>query len=201
MSTLRTPVGPQPNKVYWRRRLLVLLGVLVVILIVILIIVRPSGSARPASTNTPGPHTSSAPHTTTATATCAPSQLEVVAKTDAPSYAPGVDPKISLTITNTGTTACTFKVGSNVQVYKITSGTEKIWSSKDCQKDAVALTKTLAPGTALKTTPFAWDRTRSSTTTCDSKTRPQVVANGASYHLSVSVNGVASAKSRQFILN
>jgi hypothetical protein len=200
MSTLRSPVGPQPNKVYWRRRLLLLLGVLVVILIIILIVVRPSGSPKPASTNTPGPHTSSTPNTATASGACAPSVLDVVPVTDALSYAPGVDPKVSLKITNTGSTACTFKVGSDVQVYTISSGTEKIWSSKDCQQDAVPLTKTLEPGTPLSTTPFAWNRTRSSTTTCDSKTLPQVVASGASYHLSVSVNGVESKMSRQFIL-
>jgi hypothetical protein len=202
MSTLRSPVGPQPNKVYWRRRLLLLLGALVVILIVVLLIIRPSESAKPAGAHTPGTHTSSAPHTATTAAACAPSKLDVEAVTDAVSYASGVDPKLSLTITNTGTKACTFKVGSDVQIYTISSGTEKIWSSKDCQQDGVSLTRTLQPGTPVKSTPFAWDRTRSSTTTCDSKTPlPQVVANGASYHLGVSVNGVASKKSRQFILN
>jgi hypothetical protein len=196
MSTLRTPVGPQPNNVYWRRRLLVLVGVLVVVLIIILLIVRPGGSAKPAATKTP----TAAPSTPVAIVACKPTGLDVEAVTDALSYAPGVDPKISLTITNTGSNPCTFKVGSDVQDYEITSGTEKIWSSKDCQKDGVPLTRTLEPGKALSTSPIDWDRTRSDKATCSVKNRPSVVAKGASYHLTVSVDGVTSKKSKQFIL-
>jgi hypothetical protein len=198
MSTIRTPVGPQPPKTYWRRRLLVLLGVLVVILIIILLIVRPGGSPKAVPSNTPKPgHTTSS---TAAVTTCKPAALDVEAVTDALSYAAGVQPKLSLTITNNGAAACTFKVGTDVQVYTITSGTEKIWSSKDCQTNPVADTVTLQPGTPVQSTPFAWDRTRSDPATCKSTTRPKVIANGASYHLNVTVNGVASAKSRQFIL-
>jgi hypothetical protein len=196
MSTFRTPVGPQPNKVYWRRRLVVLLGVLVVILIVILIVVKPGGSAKPSSTKTPSPTQT----TSAAVKACKASVLDVEPVTDALSYAPGVDPKISLTITNTSTTDCSFKVGSDVQDYEITSGSEKIWSSKDCQTGAVALTRTLKAGVPVSTTPFAWSRTRSDATACDAKNPPEVTSKGASYHLGVSVDGVKSAKSRQFVL-
>ena len=37
MSTFKHPVGPQPSKVYWRRRLLVGLGILAVIVVIVLI--------------------------------------------------------------------------------------------------------------------------------------------------------------------
>jgi hypothetical protein len=195
MSTFRTPVGPQPGNVYWRRRLLVLLGVLVVILIVILIIIRPSPAPKPTGTKTPNPGT-----TTSAPATCTAATLDVEAMTDAQSYAAGVDPKLSLTITNTGAADCTFKVGSDVQDYEITSGTEKIWSSKDCQTSPVPVTATLKPGVPVQSTPFSWDRTRSDPAKCSAKNKPKVVAGGASYHLQVVVNGVKSAKSRQFLL-
>ncbi len=196
MSTFRTPVGPQPSNVYWRRRLLVLAGVLVVILIIVLIVVRPGGSPKPADTKTPNPGS-----TTSALATCKASSLDVEPLTDSQSYASGVDPKLSLTITNTGTKACTFKVGSDVQDYEITSGTEKIWSSKDCQTNPVPLVATLKPGVPVQSTPFAWDRTRSDPSTCSSKTKHRVVAGGASYHLGVSVDGVKSAKTEQFLLH
>ena len=59
----------------------------------------------------------------------------------------------------------------------------------------------LEPGVALATTPFAWDRTRSDPATCDATDRPQVTAAGASYHLDVTINGVASAETKQFLLN
>jgi hypothetical protein len=120
--------------------------------------------------------------------------------TDKTTYAAGEQPMLSMTITNTGTTACTFSAGSDVQVYVITSGSDQIWSSKDCQTAPVTQVAELQPGVATASTPFAWDRTRSSTTTCTGA-RPAVTAGGASYHLSVTVNGVASAATKQFILN
>lgn len=199
MSTIRDPVGPQPKNVYWRRRLLVLLGVLAVIVIILLIVARPGGGK-------PTPHTTNStnmPHTpVAAAAACKATDIKVVGVTDAPGYAAGVDPLLSLTITNTGSAACAFKDGSDQQVYVITSGTEKIWSSKDCQTGAVSATSTLRPGVAVKSTPFAWGRTRSNSAACSATKAPQVVAGGASYHLTVTVNGVTSAKtdSPQFIL-
>ena len=196
MSTIRNPVGPQPRNVYWRRRLLVLLGVLAVIVVIILIVARPGGG-KPVPLNTNTPHTPVA-----AAAACKASAVKVVAVTDAVSYAAGVDPQLSLSITNTGSTACSFKDGSDQQVYVITSGSEKIWSSKDCQTGAVSATTTLQPGVAVKSTPFAWDRTRSNPAACSATNAPQVIAGGASYHLTVTVNGVTSAKadSPQFLL-
>jgi hypothetical protein len=197
MSTLRNPVGPQPNKVYWRRRLVVLIGVLAVIAIVILIVARP-GSAKPKAVPTNTAHTAAS----TAAPACAPADVKVIAVTDALTYAAGVDPQISLSITNVGPAACTFKDGSDVQKYVITSGTETIWSSKDCQTSAVSATSTLQPNIPVKSSPFAWSRTRSNAADCAATNPPQVIAGGASYHLTVTVNGVTSSKvnSPQFIL-
>jgi hypothetical protein len=198
MSTIRTPVGPQPNKVYWRRRLVVLIGALAVILIIVLIVARPGGG-KPTGANT----NTNSPHTATANApACVPADVKIVAVTDALSYAPGVDPQLSLTITNTGAADCSFQDGSDKQVYEITSGTEKIWSSKDCQTGAEAATTTLKPNTPVKSTPFAWDRTRSNPAACSATNAPQVIAGGASYHLTVTVDGISSSKtnSPQFVL-
>jgi hypothetical protein len=196
MSTIRTPVGPQPSRVYWRRRLVVLIGVLAVVLIVVLIVVRPGGGKpTPAPTNTAHTAAAKAP-------ACVAADVKVVAITDALSYAPGVNPQLSLTITNTGAAACSFPDGSDKQVYEITSGTEKIWSSKDCQTDAVAHVSTLEPSKPVKSTPFAWNRTRSNPAACSATNAPQVIAGGASYHLMVSVDGISSstADSPQFVL-
>jgi hypothetical protein len=199
MSTFRNPVGPQPSKVYWRRRLAVIVGLVVLIIIVILIVARP-GSGKPKAVPTTPPPTT---HTQVANApTCATKNIQVVAVTDATSYAAGIDPKLSLSITNIGPSACTFSDGSDVQTYEITSGTDTIWSSKDCQTGAVAHSSILDPGKSVTSTPFAWNRTRSNPAACSATNAPQVIANGASYHLTVKVNGVASstANSPQFIL-
>src|ERR1700743_825467 len=110
MSTNRNPGGRQPNNVYWRRRLAVLGGLVVVIVVIILIVARP-GSGKPTAenthTNTPTGHTGAAPAPALKAA-----DVQVIAKTDATSYAAGVDPMLSLTITNTGPAACSFKDGS-----------------------------------------------------------------------------------------
>jgi len=203
MSTIKNPVGPQPPSVYWRRRLLLLLVLVAVIVVVVLIVVRP-GSGTPTSHAT-GSNTAS--HTPTSGATsgssataCDPSVITLTPITDAASYAAGVQPQISMSITNSGASACTYDVGTDAQVYLITSGSDQIWSSKDCQTAPAANKQVLQPGKVLSTTPFAWDRTRSSTTTCTGN-RPEVTAGGASYHLSVQVGAAKSAAGgKQFVL-
>ena len=214
MSTFRNPVGPQPSKVYWRRRLVVLLGALAVIVAIVLIVVRPGANAdgaasptkTPASTSqtdaaTPKPTTSSTakPAADGTAAACATGAVKVVPVTDASSYGAEGAPMLSLKLTNTGDAACTMSVGSDVQKYTITSGKDLIWTSTDCQTKPEKTTATLEPGKTVTSTPFAWDRTRSDPKTCNDD-RDQVAADGASYHLDVTVDKVASTDSKQFIL-
>ena len=202
MSTIRNPVGPLPPQVYWRRRLVVGLGVLAV-----LIIVRP-GTGAPAEQPTPDPQSTETaapdepgdePAAGPATA-CTPSQVTVTPVTDAEVYAAGQQPLLSLTLLNTGTTACTLQAGSDVQSYVITSGSDRIWASTDCQEPGVPAEVTLEPGEPLSSSPFAWSRTRSSADDCTSERDP-VVAGGATYRLSVSVGEFESDGDRPFILN
>jgi hypothetical protein len=201
MSTIRNPVGPQPPSVYWRRRLVLLLGLVAVIVVIVLIIVRPGGTPSSSPSKTPSPSTSTNPSSTPSPSftsadggtACNPAQVSVLALTDSNSYASGVKPMISMKITNAGTAPCTFDVGTGAQEYIITSGSDRIWSSKDCQKSPTSTPQVLQPGVELTTTPFAWDRTRSSTTTCNA-TRPAAVANstGPTYKLQVKLGSVES---------
>ncbi|WP_284254196.1 hypothetical protein [Pseudolysinimonas kribbensis] len=206
MSSIRNPVGPQPPQVYWRRRLLLLLGVVAVLVVIVLIVVRPGGgSPSSAETKSPGPHaTSPNPNPTFSTdgpaGSCDPSVITLTPVTDAASYASTTQPKLSMSITNSGAKACTLDVGTKAQVYTITSGAETIWTSTDCQTDAVSDVRTLQPGKSLTTTPFAWDRTRSSKSTCSATNKTPVIAGGASYHLQVKVGSVTSSASKQFVL-
>lgn len=210
MSTFKHPVGPQPSTVYWRRRLILALGVIAVIVIVVLIVVRPGssqGTPTPASTNskpaTPGADGTSIPteKTTASGQPCKPANVKVTANTDASTYAAGELPKLTVSITNTGTVSCKIDAGTAQQVFTITSGTETYWKSTDCQSDKVDAEVLLQPGkTVSSQTPIQWDRTRSDPATCQ-QTREQVPAGGASYHLTTSVSGIESAESKQFILN
>jgi hypothetical protein len=221
MSTIKSPVGPQPGTVYWRRRVIVLLGLLAVIAIIVLIIVRPgSASGGPAdaapganpvptptatTTNTPQPGAVDVPPATGSKGgdpeACAAENIVVTPVTDADNYAAGVIPQLSFSLTNNGPAACKLDVGTAKQVYTIKSGDESYWVSTDCQTNPSDTPAVIDPGVTLTSTPFPWDRTRSASDTCTVPDRPQVPAGGASYHLSVSVGGFDSEDSEQFILN
>lgn len=200
MSTVRNPVGPQPSNVYFRRRLVVGLGLLAVIVIILMIIFAPRGdgasdsSSNPAggsSVATPSPSGSAGAAATVAP--CATGTITVVAVTDADNYAAGVLPQLSLTVTNDGAVTCTFNAGSDVQQYRITSGSDQIWNSVDCQTEPVAAVVELEAGETISTTPIPWDRTRSDPSTC-SDNRSPVSAGGATYRLAVIVDEVESAE-------
>lgn len=198
MSTFRNPVGPQPSSVYWRRRLVVGLLLLAVIVIVILIFIQPRGE----SPKTPpdGKETNSQSEAPAdPDAACAAGVVELKAVTDKTTYAAGENPMISLTVTNTGATACTINAGTTQQEYLITSGSELYWNSKDCQSGAVDASVILQPNIPQSTTPIAWDRSRSSTSTCEAD-RPKVPGGGASYHLNINLGDLKS-NDVQFSLN
>lgn len=208
MSTIKNPVGPQPPSVYWRRRLLLLVVLVVIVIVVVLIIVRPGsgGTKTPTGTQSTSQSGSPAPSFSAgaggSAAACDPSVIALTAVTDATTYAAGVQPQLSMTITNNGSSACTVDVGTDAQVYTITSGTDQIWISTDCQTSKAALKQVLEPGAAkaLSTTPFAWDRTRSSPTSCTGN-RPAVTAGGASYHLNVKLGAITAKSTKQFLLS
>lgn len=206
MSTIKHPVGPQPPEVYRRRRLWVLLGAVAVIVIIILIIAGvASGKGKTGSAAKPGvTNSSSAKPSATAVpvagAACIPSRLKLEAVTDKTVYAAGVQPSISMKLTNIGTTDCTVNFGSTQQELIISSGSEKIWDSKDCQTAPVDAPTVLKPNVSAATAGIPWDRTRSSTTTC-STTRAAVTAGGASYHLQAKLGTLTSTATVQFILN
>ncbi|BDI23952.1 hypothetical protein [Herbiconiux sp. L3-i23] len=206
MSAFRDPVGSQPKRVYWRRRILVLLGALAVIAVIVLIVVRPATPSTPASVETSAPPAEAAPTDPSASAPssepqpCAAEQIAVTAVTDADSYAADVQPQLSWTLVNNGSVACTMNLGTSQQVFTVSSGDETIWTSSDCQDGADDFAYTVEPGAEpVASSSIAWDRTWSSPDTCGGERQP-VTAGGASYHLSVSVGGVTSADTKQFLL-
>jgi hypothetical protein len=227
MSSFKHPVGSQPSKVYWRRRLAVIAVLLLVIVVIVLIATKPgsgseAGVVTPStaasakaktgdSTATSGTSATKAPAapptpSSTATAaagdggTCTASDITLKPLTDKSTYTSLQQPQISMSITNNSTAACTIDLGSSQQALTITSGAETYWSSKDCQVNGTHQNVNLTPGQTLKTPAIAWDRTRSSSTTC-STARSAVPAKGASYHLSVSVGAITSSATALMILN
>jgi hypothetical protein len=197
MSTFRNPVGPQPTNVYWRRRLVVGIGLLAVIVIILLIVFAPKGgtptgsktpdAADPGSAQTPGATTPPVDTTTP----CDTADLTVTAAADKASYSADEVPQLSFTITNDSSKACIVTGGSDVQQYVISSGDEVYWDSTDCQADPVAATTPVEAGGQVQGGPLAWPRTRSDKDTCDDT--PVAAPSGdVTYSLTVTVNGVES---------
>ncbi|MGV8877016.1 MAG: hypothetical protein ACOH1K_05865 [Rhodoglobus sp.] len=206
MSTFRNPVGPQSSNVYWRRRLIVGLGLLAVVTIILLIVFGPKASSDPAptappttSSATPGATSPAASNPSNAKA-CDPARVSVEAITDASSYAAGQNPQLSFSLKSTMTEPCVIDAGSDIQTFVITSGSDEIWNSTHCQTNGEAGSVVLQPGVPVQSSTIEWDRTRSATDTCESD-RPVVTAGGASYHLEVTVGSLTSAATKQFLLN
>ena len=205
--------------VYRRRRLAVVLGLILVLAAIgvgaWLLIARPwaaaevtpspstSSSETPTSTptDTVSPAPSPSGEQTPAIVACEEKDIEVSAVTDAQTYAAGVLPKLSISLTNKGTKDCTIDVGSTTQVFTISSGSDIWWRSTDCQENPSSMIATLTAGTTVTSKdPVTWDRTRSSVDTCDQENRQRAPGGGASYHVEVSIGGFTSPTTTQILL-
>lgn len=212
---------PRPSAaVYRRRRLVVVIGLILFVAAIgvgiWLLIAKPwaaadaspeptsSSSQTPSSTPTTdaeSPSPSPSAEQTPAIVACEAKDVEVTAVTDAETYAAGVLPKLSISLTNKGTKDCTLDVGSTTQVFTISSGADVWWRSTDCQENPSSMIATLTAGTTVTSKdPVTWDRTRSSVETCDQENRQRAPGGGASYHVEVSIGGFTSLTTTQILL-
>lgn len=159
---------------YRRRRLVVLIGLLVVIALLVAGISaisralaggsEPEAVATTFETTPPSPAASPSGATPTPSASPTPvcdfNGMTVAAKTDKPAYGPEEMPLLTMTITNSGSAPCEVNVGTSQMEYLVMSGSDRIFSSKDCQTGGVDLIKTIQPGKS-ETANFPWQRNRS----------------------------------------
>ena len=158
-----------------------------------------SSSAAPTGTASPGPTSSASSSASASTAGASPKVsaasacdwqlITVSAATDKPAYAAGEDPVFSLKVTNGNPTPCEINVGTTQMEFLVVSGVDRIFSSKDCQAEAVDLVKTLPAG-GSETANFPWPRVRSvaGCTEVPVKPRPGV------YVLTTSLGTTTSSK-------
>lgn len=212
---------PRPSAaVYRRRRVVVIVGlVLLVAAIGIgawLLIAQPwAGAATkptpPASTSAPpsadpttgadSPEPSPPGEQAPEIVACEAKDIEVSAVADSDTYASGVMPKFSISLTNKGPKDCTIDVGSTTQVFTVSSGADVWWRSTDCQENPSSMIATLTAGTTVTSKePVTWDRTRSSVETCAAENRQRAPGGGASYHVEVSIGGFTSLTTAQILL-
>lgn len=131
---------------------------------------------------------------------CLPGALLVEALTDAATYAQGQNPQLSIRLTNQSDVDCTLNVGTSAQSFTVASGSDIWWRSTDCQTEPSDMIVLLAAGQQVTSSaPLTWDRTRSSVDSCQSE-RPSAAGGGATYHLSVAIDGIASTNTASFQL-
>ena len=198
-----------PSRVYRRRRAGLILALLVIVAgIAALVALQPWAGARgtaesagPTASALPTLYPSTAPEGSAPAdaAACTADTVAVTAVTDATSYGPDEAPQLSLSLANISSTDCVIDAGTSGQVFTITSGSDPVWTSTDCQTNGSSLEILLQAGTSVTGSAITWDRTRSSPDTC-SGAREAVEGGGAAYNLSVSVAGIPSGSTTQFLL-
>jgi hypothetical protein len=122
-----------------------------------------SQTPSPSITSTPSPsvsHTPSASHTPAAITFCPDSVIKVKAVTDATSYTAGQRPKLTVSVTNTGTVSCKRDIGRAAMGLTVMSGSTRVWSSDDCAPGGAAAVNVLKPGQTFAST-VAWERATS----------------------------------------
>ncbi|UKA50160.1 hypothetical protein LFT48_01050 [Arthrobacter sp. FW305-123] len=162
---------PSPA-VYRRRRQVVFGALLLVIALIVAGVVGLSGALggnpEPQAVSTADASTAPTPGTTptgsaapspSASPVCDLNLMTVAAKTDKPAYGPEEKPLLTMTITNGGTAPCEVNVGTSQMEYLLMSGSDRIFSSKDCQAGGEDLIKTIQPGKS-ETANFPWQRNR-----------------------------------------
>lgn len=118
------------------------------------------GASEPSGGQT-APAASAAPSATpTASPTCDQKLVTVSAATNKTSYGPDEKPVLTLKVANGGKLPCKVNIGTSQMEYLVTSGSDRIFSSKDCQASSNDLVKTIAPGKS-ETANFPWPRNRS----------------------------------------
>lgn len=170
------PVGPEPASTYWQRRAVVAAGAVAIVAVLAALLgggddapdrlAGAAASAPPSSEPTLGPAVPSAlpspspSPSPTAAAACAAGALKIEPGVAEDSYRVGGRPRLSLSVTNTGTTPCTADLGSGAVELIVVSGSDRIWSSDDCSKAGPPDVTTLAPGKPVVQR-VGWDGRRS----------------------------------------
>ena len=106
-----------------------------------------------------GPEATPSPVATPEGNGCEQNLVTVTAATDKPAYADGENPMLTLKVTNGNRVPCEINIGTSQMEFLVTSGSDRIFSSTDCQMDATDLVKTIPPGQS-ETANFPWQRNR-----------------------------------------
>ena len=203
MSSLTHPVGPEWPEVYWRRRLSLVVLLVVLVALAAFALSRVGGhdaAAAPPSgdrdrtasdagdTDGADDAAPAAPAEQAEAEPCAPESVQVVATADAGSYPAGTTPQLGATVRNTGEQACVVDLGEPGVTLLVVSGSDRIWSSDDCQQEAAPAPVTVEPA-GEQSVAVAWPRQRSAEGCPSDLAEPRP----GTYQLTATVAGTTSA--------
>lgn len=185
------PVGSEPARVYWVRRLVVLAVAVVVLVSLVLFVSNAFGGEKKAEPD-PTPTNAQDDAKPAPDEPCKPADLALAMSSAPEAVTAGKDAAFDVSVTNKGEYACTVDVGDESRVLTITSGSDRIWASADCASDEDASRLVLLKPGSAHTSTVVWDGERSNKK-CDSdlpKPRP------GTYNLEIEMNGVKPAEHR-----
>jgi len=207
------PVGPERPEVYWRRRIVVVLGLIVLLTFVGKLLfggsgggaaphamVTPVTSAKPTMMSTPkATHSAHVPPAVNPTAhsvqgTCSDSDMKVTVSSPKHVTPIGGGLAITMKVTNTSPRTCTRDLGSGANEVTITSGPALVWSTDHCNPSTASDVQTLAAGKSWSVNVF-WDGNISA---------PKCQLMGKAQHGAYWVhahNGKVSAHRMRFVVN
>ena len=162
------PIGPEEPATYWRRRLLVGLGVLVVLIVFFLVLrscgtdATPIAAPSQSASAEPSPSTSVSTANPTQTATtgvaCTDADIEVTVEPDKGTTFPAGSPiTFTMSVKNISQAACDRNVGTKPNTVLVKSGSERVWSSDDCAPAGQDDIKSINPGDAYQLN-ATWDQ-------------------------------------------
>lgn len=189
-DALLHPVGPASPRVYWLRRLGLL--VLLVVLVVGLAKACSGGGDDPDRLSTqPEPSTTTTPPGGSGgkPARCDESSITVTAAADAETYPAGVLPHFTAEVRNISDAPCRLASEEAARTWTVRSGDDVVWNTADCDYPQDSTTHRLGAGKAI-TYSVVWDRHR----TLDGCPSPGDEAQPGTYRLSVSVDDVRAKR-------
>ncbi len=188
------PTAPPrpPARVFWIRRFVVLgLPLLLVVLLVVWLTGRGGDDApvaAPPTPQAPVPSAEPTPENETGVPHCAPEQLALAVTPGAEAFPAGTDPTFEVAVTNSGAEPCLVDVGDTQREIVITSGEDRVWSSRDCTPADAPERMLLLAGGQADVTQLAWPRERSAPGCADGLPTP----GAGTYSVSVQAAGASS---------
>jgi hypothetical protein len=202
MEGLRHPVGELPPDVYWRRRVTILAFAVLAILVIFFLL--KAAFASDDQTTKPGPSSTSSgipsglpsasPNSSVSTSpgdirACGTGDLSIDLAPTTRDFAGPALPSFNATVTQTGLTSCVVDTTATGSELLVTSGSDRIWSSKDCLSGALPLQQVVLAPDESRVIQVNWSRIRSNESCAANLPSPRA----GTYHAVLTLAGVDSS--------